>query len=305
MTSVDPNAMRYEHLIRLVRVARALEAGGYYNAAKLFWAAAFSEEIRASNEFGVPIGTDELDRAMDPDELDREIETVINVLTAAGVKPQLITALQHGRQGAREDRTIPWTEIPEVFVCRICGEIILGQAPQRCPTCGARALTLREFPPVYFLEPLPPQQVLAALASTPDEVEELINGLSEEQMAQPPRPGEWAIRNVLWHLLVAQGLLAGRVEKMLAEDNPSLESVAAWTAGTEESLSVREILKRFRISRQATVERLKELSAQDWWRTGQHEEFVQVTILQQAGYFARHERHHLPQIEAIRQAIGA
>ncbi|MFB0533704.1 MAG: DinB family protein [Anaerolineae bacterium] len=295
MATTELNVKSYEHLIRLVRVARGLEAGGYYNAAKLFWAMVFSEELRASNEQGVPL---------EADDLDRQVQITIDTLGAAGAKPELITALQYGRQAAQEDRTIPWTEIPPVYVCRTCGEIALDQAPQRCPTCGARALTFREFPPVYYLEPLSPQQVMAALVSGPDEVEEAVKGLSEEQMTQPPRPGEWAIRDVLWHLLMAQSVFAGRVEKMLAEDNPSLEGIAVWTIEGEESPSARDILARYRDSRTATVDQLKTMSLGDWWRTAQHEEFVQVTILQQASYFAKHERSHLSQIDAIRQAIG-
>jgi uncharacterized damage-inducible protein DinB len=295
MSMRDSSAMRYEQLIRLVRVARGLDAGGYYNAAKLFWALAFSEDVRASNKVGVSTAIDDLDR---------EMETAINTLVAEGVKAELITALQCARQGARENRTIPRAQIPPIFVCRTCGESALGQAPQRCPVCGARALTFREFLPTYFLEPLHPQQALAALASAPDEVEEVVKGLTEEQMEQPSKPGEWAIRNALRHLLVAQGLLAGRVEGILAEDNPSLEGVAAWAIGGEDSLSAKQILERYRTSRQATVERLRGIPVQDWWRTAQHDEFGQVTILQQASYFAKHERYHLPQIEAIRQAIG-
>lgn len=184
-----------------------------------------------------------------------------------------------------------------------CGEIALGQAPQRCPTCGARALTFREFPPVYYLEPLPPQQVVAALISGPDEVEDAVKGLNEEQMTQPPRPDEWAIRDVLWHLLMAQSVFVARVEKMLVKDNPSLEGIAVWTIEGEESLSARDILARYRDSHMATVDQLKAMSPGDWWRTARHEEFVQFTILQQASYFAKHERSHLPQIDAIRQAI--
>ena len=295
MATTELNVKSYEHLIRLVRIARGLEAGGYYNAAKLFWAMAFSEELRASGEQGVPLGADDLDR---------EVQITIDTLGAAGAKPELITALQFGRQAAREDRTIPSAEIPPVHVCRTCGEIALGQAPQRCPACGARALTFREFLPVYYLEPLSPQQVMAALVSGPDEVEDAVKGLSGEQMTQPPQPGEWAIRDALWHLLMAQSVFAGRVEKMLAEDNPSLEGVAVWTIEGEESLSARDILARYRDSRTATVEQLKAMSPGDWWRTAWHEEFVQVTILQQASYFAKHERSHLPQIYAIRQAIG-
>jgi len=296
MAKADLNVKGYEHLIRLVRVARGLEAGGYYNAAKLFWAAAFSQEIRASNEQGV---------LLEADDLDQEMQTAIDMLDAAGAKPELIAALQYGRGAAREDRIIPWTEIPEVYVCRTCGEIALGQAPQRCPTCGARAITFREFPPVYYLEPLRPQQVVAALISGPDEVEDAVKGLSEEQMTQSARPGEWAIGEVLWHLLMAQSVFAARVEKMLAEDNPSLEGIAVWTIEGEESLWARDILARYRDSRMATVDRLKAMSPGDWWRTARHEEFVQFTILQQASYFAKHERSHLPQIDAIRQAVRA
>jgi len=296
MATRELNVKSYEHLIRLVRVDRGLEAGGYYNAAKLFWAMVFSEELRASNEQGVPL---------EVDDLDREMQIAIDTLGAAGARPELMAALQYGQLAAQEDRTIPWTEIPRVYVCRTCSEIALGQAPQRCPTCGARALTFREFPLVYYLEPLSPQQVMAALVSGPDEVEDAVKGLSEEQMTQPPRPGEWAIRDALWHLLMAQSVFAGRVEKMLAEDHPSLEGIAVWAIEGEESLSARDILARYQGSRTATIVQLKAMSPGDWWRTAQHEEFVQVTVLQQASYFAKHERSHLPRIDAIRQAIGA
>ena len=289
-----PSHNSYEHLVRLVRVARGLEAGGYYNAAKLLWAAAFSEETRASSAAGLPAA---------PDDLDREMQIAIDALKSAGAPPELLAALVSGRAGARENRTIPATDIPAVFVCRNCGEIVLGQAPQRCPTCGARGLTFREFLPIYYLEPLDPPVALAALASAPAEVENVIKGLSEAQLASAPRPGEWSIRDALSHLRVAQGLLAGRIEKMLAEDNPSLSGVAAWAVETEASLSARGIFDRYRASRETTVGRLKRMPAQDWWRTAQHEEFGQVTILQQASYFAKHERSHLPQIDAIRRVI--
>jgi uncharacterized damage-inducible protein DinB len=144
---------------------------------------------------------------------------------------------------------------------------------------------------------------MEALICGPDEVEDALKGLSEEQMTQPSQPGEWAIRDVLWHLLMAQSVFAARVEKMLVEDNPSLEGIAVWTIEGEESLSARDILARYRDSRMATVDQLKAMSPGDWWRTARHEEFVQFTILQQASYFAKHERSHLPQIDAIRQAI--
>lgn len=284
----------YAHLIRLIRVARALESGGIYNAAKLFWAAAFSHELRAA-----------MQTAIAPEALDQEMLEAIGGLAAAGANPGILAAAERGRQGARENRTILRTEIPEVAVCRDCGEILLGPMPERCPSCGARAVTFREFPPVYYLEPLAPQQALDLLASAPDELERIVAGLDDEQMGRPPAPSRWALRDVLAHLLVAHELLAGRVERILDEDNPPLRPKAAWKIADDRALPASEILDRFRTSRRATLARLLPLRLEQWFRTGEHEEFGRVTLIQQASYFARHERYHMPRMEATRRAIEA
>ena len=63
------------------------------------------------------------------------------------------------------------------------------------------------------------------------------------------------------------------------------------------------MLEQYRCSRQSTVNLLTEMPVEGWWRTAQHEEFGSVTILQQASYFAKHERSHLPQIAAIRRTL--
>jgi uncharacterized damage-inducible protein DinB len=283
-----------ERVIQFVRVARGLERDGLYNAAKLFWAAAFSTEVRESVRRGIPI---------DPDVREREMNAAISELQAAGARPEFIAALEAGRRAARENRIIPRSEIPEVSVCRDCGEIMVGTSPPKCPSCGARAVTFREILPIHFLEPLAPQEALKTLHSAADEIAEVIRGLSEAQMAQVPAPGRWSIRDALHHLLVAQSLLAGRLDKLLAEENPTLSALASWMIPSPEAVSAGEMLEQFRISRQHTVARLLNLPLQAWFRTGQHEEFGQVTLLHQASYFARHERYHLPRIEATRRQI--
>ena len=283
-------------LIHLARLARGLEAGGFYNAAKVCWAAAYSEEIRASLEQGLP---------MNQEELDQELGVALDYLKTSGAQPELIIALERGRNAVRENRIIPHTEIPDVFVCPKCGEIVLNTEAVDCPSCSAAAITLRRYPPVYFMEPLLPSQALAALASAPCELEDIIQDLNEGQLAQPSRPGEWSIRDALLHLLVSEELLIGRVKKILAEDNPDLQAVAAWALDENRLLSTQVILNRFRISRQETLKILGEIQPQDWWRTAHHEEFGTVTLLEQVSYFAKHERDHWRQIFLIRQALGA
>lgn len=284
----------YDLLLRSIRVARELEKGGFYNAAKLFWAAAFSHEIRATNAMPLPAR---------PSGLLDEMDAVIAALHAAGRDPAEIAAMRASASGVRENRTISWQEVPAVAVCRGCGAIRLG-AEGACPACGADALTLRQVTPIWFFDPLSPAEVLAALESGPAALSALVDGQSEAQLNRPPEPGEWSIRETLWHLLVAEQLFAGRVHKLLTEDNPLLSGMASWTVTGEGALSAQEIFGRLLALRQETLSRLRGMAAGDWWRSGFHEEWGQVTLLQQATYFARHERSHYAQIAGARQAAA-
>ncbi len=279
---------------RLVRLARTLEANGIYNGAKLLRALAFSEETRATRQ---------ADGRADPGWVEGELKALIREISAQGAPSGLVSGLEQALSGYRENRTIRLEDIPRVFVCRFCGELAFEQPPARCPACGARYLSFREFLPYYFLDPLTPAEALAGLRSAAGEVIALTQGLSEAQMSWSPEPGEWSISNLLWHLLVAQQLLSGRMEKMLAEENPSLQSLAAWAAGAEESSSGAEILGEYLRSRQAAIARLEGLSPADWLRSGQHDEFGQVTILTQAAYFARHDQYHLVQLDSLRAMV--
>lgn len=283
---------RTDLLLRTIRLARELEKGGFYNAAKLFWAAAFSRELRAANDLPLDGG---------PGRLLDELDAVIAALEAAGADPAVIAAMRSGATGVRENRTITWEEVPAVAVCRACGAIQLGEA-RACPACGADALTLRQVTPIWFFDPLSPDEVLAALEAGPAQLGAFVEGLSAAQLNHPPQPGEWSIRETLWHVLVAEQLFAGRVQKLLTEDNPLLSGMASWTVSGEGDLSAHDILDRYRALRQETLSQLHAIDPGDWWRTGIHGEWGRVTLLQQATYFARHERSHFAQIAGARQA---
>lgn len=295
MAEQEKDAASTDLKTQISRVARGLESAGYYNAAKLLWAAEFSLATRESNRQDIPV--------TDQDLLD-ELEAIEKKLAATDIDATLVTAIDIGKKGIRENRPIHHAEIPEVQVCRSCGAIYLGKPPDTCSKCNAASITMRTFPPIYFLEPLHPQQVMDALASAPDELETMLRGLSNAQLAKPARPGQWSIRDILQHIFNSQGLLSGRVSRMLAEDNPSLEGVATWAMYGDQSLPASELLDQFQILRQSLVERLRKMTANEWWRTASHSEYGQVTILQQASYFAKHEREHWQQIFEIRQALG-
>jgi hypothetical protein len=307
MSAIISNRGNYDRLHRLIRIARGLEAEGYYNAGKLCWALAFSQEIRATNDPPLP-------RARTS--LAQELSALVDDLKADGLSPALEAAFDDTLRVVREDRTGGHLE---VCVCRRCGEVfvsrsdtqanpadlhVVGQIPARCPTCGADALTFHEIAPIWYFEPLPPSKLVAALEENIPVVASAADGMSDAQLVQAPAPGEWSMRELLFHFLFAEGLLAGRLEKILSENNPSLAGSAAWAIHDQEELSAAELIERFRTSRQATLARLRGATPGDWWRTGVHSEFGQITLAQHVTYFVRHERLHFLQIDEIRQAVG-
>jgi hypothetical protein len=283
-----------DRIIQFVKLARRLEMAGLYNAAKLLWAAAYSEEIRLSNEGDLLISNQDFEK---------ELEAAIQAMQDSPGQSALAKALRNTKRAIRENRTISQAEIPQVFVCRACGESYLGRPPKNCADCGAHALTFREFLPVWYLEPLSPQLALKALSSGIDEISTLIDGLDEYQMEYYPQPGEWNMREALLHLFVSQQLLAGRVDKMLEEHNPYLAGAAAWMLEDDQATPGSQIFQHLKESREAVYNQLQALPQESWWRTGEHEEFGQVTVLQQASYFAKHERSHLLQMQQIREAV--
>lgn len=287
-------AVQPDLFMRLDRIATGLEAEGYFGAAKLCRALGVSMLTRDSYEAGIPRASDRLDQ---------ELTGVIADLEQLGVDTAVVGALKVGQNAARENRPATWVEVPVTRVCRTCGELFLGEAPDYCPTCGSHALTFREILPIFYLEPLNPAQIIDSLASMPPALDQAIDGLNEAQLTTSPAPGEWSIRDVLWHLSVAQAMMTGRVGKMLKEDNPSLEAQATWAVEQSESLTTHQILARYQQKRRDTVALLNGLSFDQWLRSGRHTEFGPITLQQQMSYMAKHERYHLPQIAEIRRTV--
>lgn len=282
----------YVDLLNLIQTARGLEAGGYYGLAKVMWALAYSAEVKASNAAGIPRHAD----------LDTALAGILQSLQASETDPAIISAIEKGWQAVREDRTIPYNDIPDVFVSRTGGEVYLGEPPEITPTNDHR-LALREFKGIWYFDALTPAEVFKALEGNPVIIKEQLADLSADQLLSAPAHSEWNMHQLLAHILMAQELLSQRIDLMLTEDNPNLASRAVWAQKDQEALSTGDVLERYLDLRQQLVERLKALPAADWWRKGWHDEFGAQTVLSQATYFARHEMSHMPQFAQIRQSL--
>lgn len=284
-------------LLPLLTLALHLEGEGQYNLAKLARAAVDALGRRAAYQASL---------ATEKQELVEEIKNVMGVLSRQDLGEELLVALQRGAHALAESRIPSINETPHPFVCRTCGQIVMGEVTEKCTTCGAWADTFQWFAPIYWLDALDPPAALEKLRQTPLEVATLLDGLSEQAMTQEAQDGGWAIRNIVTHLRDAQGVLDYRLELFSNEENPVLEAKAVWSwAKNEEERppSTMEIFAEYRATRAKILASLEALPLADWWRTGQHGEFGEVSIKQQVSYFASHEITHLPQIESLRNRI--
>jgi DNA-directed RNA polymerase subunit RPC12/RpoP len=272
--------------VRLLAIARGLEDEGQFNVAKLYRALAFGELYRAT-----------LDRPRVGGDLEREMEHVVAELRLRGTAETMLERLEAARGMDFVNDWPPLSEIPNPYVCRNCGEVMLRGRPDRCPNCQARRLTLQEVPPTYFLDPMDPPAIIDTLASNRADVEQIVEGVGDDVAERGP----WPMKEIVAHLIGAEGLLVGRARRMLEEDDPELGSVGpADFAGTEPD-SISGLLDRYRESRRATSELARKLSPDQWQRAGRHPEWGRLTVQTQLAYVVRHEQSHLAELEARSQ----
>lgn len=290
MKNLDP--AQVGALGRLEALAQALEGQGQYNVAKLFRAAGASLVRSSAQKFQV--GTE---RA----ELEREVRNLIADLEQTDIQAELLEAMVSGADAISEGRLPLIDETPHPYICRTCGYSVMESPSENCPRCNARPRTFQRFPPVYWLEAMDPMEALEWLQRTPDQVLSLIEPLEEDDLSREVFKGEWSIRELLTHLRDAQGVLEYRVNLLLNEEDPIIESQAVfdWAEdGSSEPTTSMDIFETYRSSRGKTVQRLQDIPLGDWWREGWHQEFGLVNVKQQVSYFATHELTHLPQIES-------
>jgi hypothetical protein len=271
-------------ILRLLAVERGLQDEGQGNAARLFRAAALGEALRATR-FHPRLGRG----------LEQAVTDIIVELRAVG--SQELAALM-----AQALATVSFggwptlAQIPPTFVCRDCGEVMLGNPPPACPVCRARALTFYEIGPFYW-ELLAVDHVLPELAAAVAEVEEICAGVTEAQA----RCGTWPMREIVAHLLGAERLAVGRAVRILEEDDPELASVNWTETVADEPAGVADLVAQLREQRERTLLRFGALTPEQWQRAGHHPEWGRLTVHRLLSQLARHERGHLAELEARRE----
>jgi hypothetical protein len=140
------------------------------------------------------------------------------------------------------------------------------------------------------------------LAASPKQVAHLVAEVDDARLDAAP-PGEWSARTILAHFRDCEALCEGlRVLRMLAEDEPELADFdeQEWAATRNRSRDRKEqLLGDFALQRQATLNVLSGLRAEDWQRRGTHATRGTFTVRTWAEAIADHDAAHLAQLEGV------
>lgn len=148
--------------------------------------------------------------------------------------------------------------------------------------------------------------IVATMKSVPAVLKEVLSALPEEDWRLSPFEEEWSLVEIISHIRdVEREVNMPRIKAFLSKENPFI------TAGDTDAWAVERdyaqqdgnaALCDFLAARNETLSALRALKEEDWLRSGRHAIFGPITLEEQLGFMAQHDRNHIRQIfEIIRK----
>jgi uncharacterized protein (TIGR03083 family) len=145
------------------------------------------------------------------------------------------------------------------------------------------------------------------LARQAEDVRRLTSGLDDRQLATRTVPEKWSLQELVCHMWRVQQVFEGRLQAMLAEEEPTLAAYGPENDVEFEKMAARpasEVLSTFLRERDRFNARLKELSPAEWHRRGRHPTYPHYDVHFLVEYLAHHEAHHIYQMLERRAPLG-
>jgi hypothetical protein len=148
---------------------------------------------------------------------------------------------------------------------------------------------------------------LQTISDTPGNVRRVVDGLTEEQLDTPYRPGGWTVRQVVHHYADDHLNSYIRFKLALTEDGPRIKgySEALWAELPDARLGPLEpSLRLLTALHRRWVQAWRALEDADWRRTFVHPGRGEVSLDQLARLYHWHGQHHVAQVRALRVRNG-
>jgi hypothetical protein len=158
-----------------------------------------------------------------------------------------------------------------------------------------------------MLTPEERNELIAKYAAGYDEVMNALNGFPADSFGAHPIPGKWSAREIVHHLGDSESFSAGRLRKLLVEDNAVIQGYDHDEYATKLHYNERDMapaLEAFRSARETTTQLLGLMTEDDWKREGTHTESGRYTTENWLTIYAAHAHNHAAQIRRLREALS-
>ncbi len=150
-------------------------------------------------------------------------------------------------------------------------------------------------------------EAIAELSTTPEQLANLVRGLSEEQLSWKPAAEVFSVRENVLHLrdIDVEGY-ACRVHRMLDEERAVLPDVDGARLARERNYNAQPVqpaLDDLRVSRAASIARLESCSVQDLDRQAEMQAVGTIDLRRLLELWIEHDRGHIADIAELRRAI--
>ena len=149
------------------------------------------------------------------------------------------------------------------------------------------------------------EEAIEKIRRLPHQVDELISGLSPQELTAKTLPNQWTVAQIVHHLADSHINSYVRCKLMATEENPTLKPYdeGAWASlsdGSSADLSASLALLKALHARWILF--WQDLPDDSWQRTGQHPQSGAVTLARQLELYVEHGEAHL---EQIRRTLAA
>jgi hypothetical protein len=149
------------------------------------------------------------------------------------------------------------------------------------------------------------QESIESIAAAPARLRAAVQGLTEEQLDTPYRPGGWTVRQVVHHVPDSHMNAYIRFKWTLTEDNPTIKTYeqGLWAELADSRGPVEGSLAMLEALHDRWVRLLRSLTSEDFSRPFNHPENGPMTLDGLLVLYDWHGRHHAAHVTGLRERM--
>lgn len=144
--------------------------------------------------------------------------------------------------------------------------------------------------------------IVEALERAPGVVVPLVREVQPAVLKRRPTPKKWSVHEHACHLAVVHRLFFDRLEHILASPTPVITPYDPGQNDADDRLlgmDLDEALQQYVDDRRRLVQRLRDLSPEEWNRTAEHQQYSHYSVFIMFRHLALHDFFHAYRIEEL------